>query len=83
MSLVVASGCVFNNYIDRDIDRKMERTKNRVLVKGLISPAVSLVYATLLGIAGFMLLWFGANPLACWLGVMGFVVYVGVSIACT
>ena len=41
----------------------MERTKNRVLVKGLISPAVSLVYATLLGIAGFMLLWFGANPL--------------------
>lgn len=78
MSLVVASGCVFNNYIDRDIDRKMERTKNRVLVKGLISPAVSLVYATLLGIAGFMLLWFGANPLACWLGVMGFVVYVGV-----
>ncbi len=68
VSLVVASGCVFNNYIDRDIDRKMERTKNRVLVKGLISPAVSLVYATLLGIAGFMLLWFGANPLACWLG---------------
>ena len=59
VSLVVASGCVFNNYIDRDIDRKMERTKNRVLVKGLISPAVSLVYATLLGIAGFMLLWFG------------------------
>ncbi len=35
VSLVVASGCVFNNYIDRDIDRKMERTKNRVLVKGL------------------------------------------------
>ena len=62
VSLVVASGCVFNNYIDMDIDKKMER----------------LVYATLLGIAGFMLLWFGANPLACWLGVMGFVVYVGV-----
>lgn len=36
VSTVVASGCVFNNYIDRDIDRKMERTKNRVLVKGLI-----------------------------------------------
>ena len=77
VSLVVASGCVFNNYIDMDIDKKMERTKNRVLVKGLIAPSVSLVYATLLGIAGFILLWFGANPLACWLGVMGFVVYVG------
>lgn len=78
VSLVVASGCVYNNVIDRDIDRKMERTKNRVLVKGLISPTASLAYATGLGIAGFAVLWFGANPLAMWLAVMGFVVYVGV-----
>ena len=78
VSLVVASGCVFNNYIDRDIDKKMERTKNRVLVKGLIAPNVTLVYATALGIAGFALLYTAANPLAMWLAVMGFVVYVGV-----
>lgn len=78
VSLVVASGCVFNNYIDRDIDKKMERTKNRVLVRGLIAPSVTLVYATLLGIAGFALLYIAANPLAMWLAVMGFVVYVGV-----
>ncbi|OON37536.1 protoheme IX farnesyltransferase [Izhakiella australiensis] len=78
VSLVVASGCVYNNVIDRDIDKKMERTRNRVLVKGLISPKVSLVYATVLGIAGFALLYFGANPLAMWLAVMGFVVYVGI-----
>lgn len=30
VSLVIASGCAFNNYIDQDIDRIMERTKNRV-----------------------------------------------------
>lgn len=36
-SLVVASGCVFNNCIDRDIDHKMERTKNRVMVQGGMS----------------------------------------------
>ena len=78
VSLVVASGCVFNNYIDRDIDKKMERTKNRVLVKGLIAPSVTLVYATVLGIAGFALLYIAANPLAMWLAVMGFVAYVGV-----
>ncbi|AOF20974.1 protoheme IX farnesyltransferase [Yersinia enterocolitica] len=78
VSLVVASGCVFNNYIDRDIDRIMERTKNRVLVKGLIDPKMSLIYASILGIAGMLLLYVGANPLAMWLAVIGFVIYVGV-----
>ncbi|MEY4475727.1 MAG: hypothetical protein RL248_1494 [Pseudomonadota bacterium] len=78
VSLVVASGCVFNNYIDRDIDGIMERTKNRVLVKGLIDPKVSLIYASVLGIAGMLLLYVVANPLAMWLAVIGFVIYVGV-----
>ncbi|MFC0323445.1 heme o synthase [Gallibacterium melopsittaci] len=76
VSLVVASGCAFNNLIDRDIDRKMERTKNRVLVKGLISVQAAFVLATVLGILGFVTLYFGANPLAMWLAVMGFMVYV-------
>jgi protoheme IX farnesyltransferase len=62
VSLVVASGCVFNNYIDRDIDSIMERTKNRVLVKGLIDPKVSLIYASVLGIVGMLLLYVAANP---------------------
>lgn len=76
VSLVVASGCVFNNFIDRDIDKKMERTKNRVLVRGLISPPVTLVYASLLGIAGFVLLYAGANALAMLLAMVGFFIYV-------
>ena len=78
VSLVVASGCVFNNYIDRDIDCIMERTKNRALVRGLIAPGVSLWYASALGVAGIALLYFAANPLAALLAVLGFLVYVGV-----
>lgn len=78
VSLVVASGCAFNNLIDRDIDPKMERTKNRVLAQGLVSPGITFILATLLGLAGFAVLYFGANALAMWLSVMGFVVYVGV-----
>lgn len=77
VSLVIASGCAFNNYIDQDIDRIMERTKNRVLVQGLISPKVTLVYATVLGLVGVALLDIVANRLAALLAVMGFVVYVG------
>ncbi len=69
VSLVVASGCVFNNYIDRDIDRIMERTKNRPLVQGLIDPQISLIYASVLGIAGVVLLYVAANPLAMFIAV--------------
>jgi len=76
-SLVVASGCVFNNCIDRDIDLKMERTRNRVLVQGLVSVKLALVYATVLGVAGVGLLYFKANPLAALFAVIGFVIYVG------
>ena len=78
VSLVVASGCVFNNYIDRDIDSVMERTKNRPLVRGLIDPKISLVYASVLGIACMVLLLVAANVVAMLIAVGGFVVYVGV-----
>ncbi|OBU12981.1 heme o synthase [Morganella psychrotolerans] len=78
VSLVVASGCVFNNYIDRDIDSVMERTKNRPLVRGLIDPKVSLVYASVLGIAGMVLLLVAANAVAMLIAVVGFIIYVGV-----
>jgi protoheme IX farnesyltransferase len=76
-SLVVASGCVFNNCIDRDIDLKMERTKNRVLVQGLVSVKLALAYATVLGVVGVGLLYFKANALAALFAVIGFVIYVG------
>lgn len=78
VSLVIASGCVFNNYIDRDIDKMMERTKNRALVKGLIDPKTSLVYASLLGIIGVLLLCFMTNVLAVILAVIGLIIYVGI-----
>ncbi len=76
MSLVIASGCVFNNYIDRDIDRLMERTKNRVMVQGLISPSLAIAYGILLGLVGFLLLYFFVNPLTTLVALIGFIVYV-------
>lgn len=75
MSLVIASGCVLNNYIDRDIDRVMERTKNRVLVLGLMSGRTAILYAIILGIAGFAILYFTTNLLALSLAILGVVFY--------
>ncbi len=76
LSLVIASACVFNNYIDRGIDEKMARTKNRALVKKLISPFNALAYGTVLGLIGFLVLFFHTNLLATLLGATGFFFYV-------
>lgn len=77
IALVIASGCVFNNYIDRDIDRLMERTQGRVTVQGLISPGITLAYGSVLGVAGFLTLALGTNALATLFALLGFFVYVG------
>lgn len=75
-SLVVASGCVLNNIIDQDIDVKMERTRNRALVKKSVSNTAAFIYAAVLGAFGFALLYCFTNLLAVAFAVLGFVVYV-------
>ncbi|WP_229659383.1 heme o synthase [Nesterenkonia alkaliphila] len=70
------SAGAFNCYLDRDMDRLMNRTKKRPLVTGELSPREALVFATLLGIAALAILWFGANPLAAGLGALAMFFYV-------
>ena len=77
ISLVVASGCVFNNCIDRSMDRKMTRTRNRILAQGLLSPRGAILYASLLGLAGITLLWAATNILSVAVVLAGFMIYVG------
>ena len=77
ISLVVASGCVFNNCIDRSMDRKMTRTRNRILAQGLMSPKGAILYASLLGLAGITLLWAATNILSVAVVLAGFMIYVG------
>jgi heme o synthase len=76
MTLVIASSCVFNNYIDRNIDKKMSRTKHRALVEGTISPANALIFGTVLFILGAALLIMGTNRLTLIIGLLGAFFYV-------
>jgi protoheme IX farnesyltransferase len=75
-SLVIASGCVCNNYLDRRIDQKMARTKKRALVTGSVSGPAALLYAMILGLLGFLLLILYVNWLVVGIGLLGFVDYV-------
>jgi heme o synthase len=76
ITLVVASSCVFNNYIDRNMDRKMSRTRNRVLAQGLMSSKAAVSYALVLGIAGMTLLWAVTNMLSVAIILVGLIIYV-------
>src|SRR5487761_49478 len=73
---VMASGCVFNNYIDRAIDREMERTKSRALATGRMSGGTALFYGAALGVAGFLILIFFTNILTVGAALFGFFFYV-------
>jgi len=78
VSLVVASGCVLNNCVDRGIDRIMTRTRDRVLARGLMSPRAAVLYASLLGLAGTATLGSATNMLCVAVALTGLAVYVGV-----
>ena len=62
----------------RDIDRLMERTASRPLVTGLIAPRNALVFALVLEVLAFGVLWGFANLLAAVLAVSatGFYVFI-------
>lgn len=76
IALVMASGCVFNNYIDRDIDTKMDRTKHRALVNKHISGRNAFIFAIVLGAIGFLILLLDTNLVAALAAVTGFIFYV-------
>lgn len=75
LGLVVAAACVGNNYFDRDIDAKMERTKERALVRGSVSKSDALGFAGVIGVAGVFILFLFANPLAAGLALLGMTLY--------
>ena len=65
-----------NNFVDRDIDGRMDRTKHRSLPSNSASPKGALVLGTVLGLAGFLWLWATTTLLAAVLATAAFLFYV-------
>lgn len=76
ITLVIASACVLNNYLDQDIDSLMERTKQRALVAGELKGRNAVIFSIVLGVVGTALLFFYTNLLTTLVAIAGFVVYV-------
>lgn len=70
------SANVLNCYLDRDIDRVMNRTKRRPLVTGEVTPRAALVFGFALGL--FSIVWFTAlvNVLSAVLALTAILLYV-------
>ncbi|MFP6776258.1 MAG: 4-hydroxybenzoate octaprenyltransferase [PS1 clade bacterium] len=56
--LMRTAGCVINDYADREIDRHVERTKNRPITTGEISASSALVIFFVLIVSAFVLVLF-------------------------
>ena len=54
--LMRSAGCIVNDIVDRNIDRKVQRTKNRPLASGAITVKKSLLYVVALCLVAFFIL---------------------------
>ena len=75
-TLAAGGANAINMYIDRDIDKLMVRTQNRPLVTGVLTPREAMIFAIVLEILAFLVLWAGANLLAAVLAVSAMLFYV-------
>ena len=75
-TLSASSANAFNCYIDRDIDRVMDRTKKRPLVTGELKDGEALAFAWITGVASILWLGFLVNWLAAALSLAAILFYV-------
>ena len=54
--LMRSAGCIVNDIVDRDFDKKVERTKQRPLASGKISVKIALMYVAILCFLAFLIL---------------------------
>jgi len=75
-TLAAGGANAINMVADRDIDALMDRTKNRPLVTGAMSPRAALMFAVTLEAAAFVELWSAVNLLSAVLAVSATLFYV-------
>ena len=54
--LMRSAGCIINDVVDRNFDKKVKRTKNRPIASGKISITTGLIYVTILCLLAFCVL---------------------------
>ncbi len=77
-ALVVGAANALNNYLERDLDARMRRTRSRPLPAGRIEPAVALAMGFALPAFAIPAMAMALNPLTALLALVALVSYAGV-----
>lgn len=73
--LTIASANTLNMLFETSYDAKMSRTRNRPLVRGLVSKRAAVLFAIATGVLGTGVLWYGVNPTTALLGAGNLALY--------
>jgi len=76
IALAASSANTLNAYLERDLDAVMERTRERPLPAGRLSPGAALGFGLLLGALSTLVLWQSAGLAAAGVGVASILFYV-------
>ncbi|KAI5196066.1 UbiA prenyltransferase [Aureobasidium subglaciale] len=71
----IACANTLNMLFETNHDAKMSRTRNRPLVRGLVSSRSAVIFALAAGAVGTGILWYGVNPTTAMLGAANAVLY--------
>ena len=74
---MVGASNAFNQIIEKDLDALMDRTKNRPVPTGRMSPTVALIIASLLTVIGIVLL-YTINPKTAMFGAISIFLYTSI-----
>ena len=75
-SLAAGGAAVLNQWMERDADAKMVRTRERAIAAGRVQPLHAFIYGSILSALGCFLLFIGANALAGTLTAVTVVTYI-------
>jgi 4-hydroxybenzoate polyprenyltransferase len=67
-SVMRGAGCAYNDYVDRDYDAKVARTRSRPIPSGQVSPKAALAFVVVLSLVGLAVL-VQFNAFTVWLGI--------------
>lgn len=63
-ALAAGGTLALNEYVERDTDSRMERTRHRPLPSGRLRPTDALIFGVVTAVTGFLFLWAKVNPLS-------------------